>query len=101
VDGWRAYAQCQDVGAEIFHGSQWRKALTICSACSVREPCLWLAMQAEEDAACRCGVWGGTTPAERHTLAASLPHGFAEVAYRSAVGAATRRVRRTARRGAA
>lgn len=43
----------------------------LCESCPVRNACLEDALQHEGDAPrhLRFGVWAGTTPAERHTLA--------------------------------
>lgn len=44
----------------------------MCAACPVRTPCVEDALRHEGDASrhLRFGIWGGTTPAERHAIAA-------------------------------
>ena len=48
-----------------------RAIRALCESCPVRAACLEDALQHEGDAPrhLRFGVWAGTTPAERHTLA--------------------------------
>jgi Transcription factor WhiB len=47
-------------------------AITICSTCPGREPCLAEALALEDDAAEVYGVRGGLRPAERRGIAAGL-----------------------------
>jgi len=43
---------------------QTDRAVAVCCACPVREPCLEFALDTQE----ALGVWGGTTPKERRRL---------------------------------
>ena len=68
---WQVDALCAQVDPEIFHpgpGEDQRPALAICSRCPVTTQCLNHALATEGGA--RYGIWGGTTPNERHQLAA-------------------------------
>lgn len=96
-DGWRKFALCrnrvlvpdpdifhgedfpEELGTELQPGPEWgrvvaearnrniereRRAQLICSDCLVREACLQENLHEPQ------GVWGGTTPEERHRLRA-------------------------------
>lgn len=64
---WQTDAACRAIPVELFFPlieQESDDAKTICSSCTVREPCLEFAIQAGE----RFGVWGGLTPQERRSV---------------------------------
>lgn len=75
---WEERARCRTVGADPFYpdgrGQQYlaaaEKAKAVCAHCPVQRDCLALALHLEAgaDLAGRAGIWGGTTPRERHTI---------------------------------
>lgn len=74
---WRPYAACAQTDIELFYElanpTRRRDAKAVCAACPAAEPCLWAALAAEQAAGYRYGIWGGTTPARRARIAATLP----------------------------
>jgi WhiB family transcriptional regulator, redox-sensing transcriptional regulator len=65
---WHEEAACQDADPNLFFATDeasQRAAMTMCSTCPVRRPCLEHAMRAGET----YGIWGGTDEAERKRLA--------------------------------
>jgi WhiB family redox-sensing transcriptional regulator len=75
---WEADARCRTVGAEPFfpegNGGTVRaaaeEAKAVCAWCLVRQQCLEYALRLEGGAehGSRAGIWGGTTPRERHAI---------------------------------
>jgi len=68
---WRSDALCAQVDAEIFYpdqGGGHKDALSICYKCPARLDCLIEAVQSSE----QFGIWGGTTPSQRRTIARLL-----------------------------
>jgi WhiB family redox-sensing transcriptional regulator len=75
---WEEDARCRTVGIEIFfpqgrggeYQSAARDAKAVCGHCTVRQICLETALQLEAGAEVvrRAGIWGGTTPRERHAI---------------------------------
>ncbi len=66
---WQNEAACRLLPLEVFIPpveQEAEAAKAICSACTVREPCLEAAMAAGE----RFGIWGGLTTQERRSIAA-------------------------------
>lgn len=66
---WRKAALCAQVDPEVFFpesGSSYtsQQAKRICGKCDVKQQCLDFALSRHE----RHGVWGGTSPRERHRL---------------------------------
>lgn len=74
---WRPYAACAYADTELFfdlrNPASRSAAKRLCASCPAAEPCLWAALAAEEIAGYRNGIWGGTTPAHRARIAATLP----------------------------
>lgn len=73
VAGWRRYALCRGVGAELFFPAgelgaaaikEAEGAKAVCRACPVRESCLEFSLVTNQE----FGVWGGLTEAERRPL---------------------------------
>lgn len=65
---WYSRAACRGHDLEAFVPDRHqpvKEARAICSGCPVREECLRFAMDAP---AWLCGVWGGTTPRDRHSM---------------------------------
>lgn len=65
---WQQHAACRGAGPEVFHpgkGQSLDRARELCAGCTVREPCLDYALEAD----IRHGVWGGLSPRERRALA--------------------------------
>ncbi|MFE3657232.1 WhiB family transcriptional regulator [Streptomyces sp. NPDC059165] len=79
MSAWEENARCRTVGVAIFFpdgpGAQnqagIREAKAVCAWCTVREPCLELALarEGDTDRFKRAGIWGGTTPRERAAIA--------------------------------
>ena len=71
-DGWRDQAACRDEDARLFtepdRPDDVRKALATCATCSVREPCLAVALRHSAEA--DVGIWGGTTEEARRRIRA-------------------------------
>ena len=71
-----ANAPCLEVDPEVFYPGEWRApssaddALAICGGCDARQACLDRGMRLERAGGGRYGIWGGTTPQQRATLAA-------------------------------
>ena len=72
---WRTQAACLDHNPETFFPDPADRdgqdvAVAICWRCPVEADCLAEAMEAEtyRPTSNRHGVWGGTTPAERHAM---------------------------------
>jgi WhiB family redox-sensing transcriptional regulator len=70
---WQREGLCAEVGLELFflekgsHGS--REARSVCAACPVRRECVTDALEHMEDCGPGLwGVWGGTSPQQRHWL---------------------------------
>jgi WhiB family redox-sensing transcriptional regulator len=66
---WQEQAACRAIPVELFFPmveQESDEAKAVCSACTVREPCLESAITAGE----RFGVWGGLTPPERRSIVA-------------------------------
>jgi WhiB family redox-sensing transcriptional regulator len=66
---WQDNAACKLLPIEMFFPPAEQEAATakaICSACTVREPCLEAAIAAGEP----FGIWGGLDTQERRTIAA-------------------------------
>lgn len=78
MTAWEDEARCRTVGLEPFFpegdGTKFaaaaEQAKAVCAWCPVRRQCLEAALDFEGDfdPAKRAGVWGGTTPRERHAL---------------------------------
>ncbi len=83
---WRKEAACVGRTELMFDGRRRREAAAACSACGVREVCLWETLEREAPGE-RYGVAGGTSPSERDVLAELIPAGAVETAYRTAVAA--------------
>ena len=69
TETWQDEAACKTLPLEVFFPpaeQEAEAAKTICSACTVREPCLEAALAAGE----RFGIWGGLTSEERQSIAA-------------------------------
>ena len=66
---WRARAACRGMTAAMFpaidrgHPADYGPALALCGTCPVAGPCR------DAGAGERAGVWGGTTPGQRHPRA--------------------------------
>ncbi len=72
---WHPHAACAGDGPDpYFTRHPAGPAGRSCTACPAAEPCLWAAMALEQIVGYRHGIWGGTTPARRDRIAASLPH---------------------------
>ncbi len=66
---WQDEAACKSLPLEMFFPPAEQEAAaakTICSGCTVKEPCLEAALAAGE----RFGIWGGLTTEERQGIAA-------------------------------
>jgi WhiB family redox-sensing transcriptional regulator len=66
---WQDEAACKTLPLEMFFPpaeQEAEAAKSICSGCTVKEPCLEAALAAGE----RFGIWGGLTSDERQTIAA-------------------------------
>jgi|SRR5580700_3783744 WhiB family redox-sensing transcriptional regulator len=69
--GWMSRGACRSEDPELFfpvttYGAALRQvnaAKAVCRACAVRAACLSFGLQTSQD-----GIWGGTTPEERHAL---------------------------------
>jgi WhiB family redox-sensing transcriptional regulator len=64
---WTGQALCAQADPDAFFSDSTRQttlAKAICSHCPVRQPCLALALDAEEES----GVWGGLDPGERQQM---------------------------------
>ncbi len=69
--GWMSQGACQREDPELFFplsakGAAQREidaAKAVCRGCTVRSACLSFGLQSSEE-----GIWGGTTPEERHAL---------------------------------
>lgn len=69
---WLDRAACVDVAITVFYpedGGDLMEALLICGSCPVRAECLEHAIATRE----WYGIWGGTTPEQRRTLAHEPP----------------------------
>ena len=69
ADPWQEAAACKKLPLEMFFPPAEQEAdaaKSICSACTVREPCLEAALAAGE----RFGIWGGLSSDERQGIAA-------------------------------
>lgn len=68
---WVRRAVCRQLPAGLgrMHGPRTDLARAVCSACPVREACLWSAMADEVGAEWRFGVRGGRSPGQRARLA--------------------------------
>lgn len=87
---WRLYAACAQAGTELFfeltNPTRRRAAKAVCATCPAAEPCLWAALAAEQTAGYRHGIWGGTTPARRARIAATLPPAGLAATYLAVIG---------------
>ena len=66
---WQDEAACKTLPLEMFFPPAEQEAdaaKTICSGCTVKEPCLEAALAAGE----RFGIWGGLTSDERQSIVA-------------------------------
>jgi WhiB family transcriptional regulator, redox-sensing transcriptional regulator len=67
---WRRQAACLDADPEMFYPetllnqSQVHQAKMVCAGCTVREQCLKVALDSNDDH----GIWGGLTPQERRMI---------------------------------
>jgi WhiB family transcriptional regulator, redox-sensing transcriptional regulator len=64
---WHEDAACRDADPNLFFASDdetRRAAMTLCSTCPVRRPCLEHALRTGET----YGIWGGTDEGERKRL---------------------------------
>ena len=64
---WQEAAACKTLPLEMFFPpaeQEGEAAKTICSGCTVKEPCLEAALAAGE----RFGIWGGLTSEERQGI---------------------------------
>lgn len=83
--GWQAEGTCAQIGAgwwtEPDLAGRWatkshREAKRICASCPVKSPCLEYALEVEgRERRARYGIWGGTTPEERHQMTKTLSVG--------------------------
>ena len=78
VGRWQELVACRG-RTDLMYGDE-RGAMELCGRCPVRELCLWSTM-ASEEAGCRFGVSGGTTPAQRERLGAGLSREAARRSY--------------------
>jgi len=81
---WHPHAACADDGPDPYFTR--RPTGRSCAACPAAEPCLWAAMALKQTLGYRNGIWGGTTPARRARIAASLPHVDYRHVYLAVVG---------------
>ena len=68
---WMDDAACLDADIDIFFpskGETVKAAKEICSGCEVKIQCLAFALRMEPVGGRRIGVYGGTSPKERHAL---------------------------------
>lgn len=68
AQSWQEEAACKTLPLEMFFPpaeQEAETAKTVCSGCTVREPCLEAALAAGE----RFGIWGGLTSDERQLIA--------------------------------
>jgi len=73
---WMDNAACTGAPTNIFFPdkigdtstSQWDEARTYCEQCTVRLECLKTVLVHEQESGMRYGMWGGTTPNQRHVL---------------------------------
>jgi len=73
ISSWRDLARCRGYPLELFFdGTRRQAALACCQACPVAEPCLFAALDFEEHAIRRFGVFGGTTARQRAEIAKHL-----------------------------
>ena len=66
---WQDLAACREIAVELFFPPAEQEsevAKSVCSDCTVRQPCLEFALAEGE----RFGIWGGLTSQERRSLAA-------------------------------
>jgi len=70
---WRSLAACAGCDPGLFYEQACQRvALACCATCQVAEPCLFAALDFEEDAVRRFGVFGGTTARQRAEIAQYL-----------------------------
>jgi hypothetical protein len=74
---WRELAACRDMGPAAFYDTAPKAARARCRRCPVDELCFWFALTTEEEAGCRFGIWGGTTPDVRAYIARVSGAGYA------------------------
>lgn len=73
---WRDRAACRGHDWRTFfpatHGAALLEPLAICAHCPVKQTCLETALANEDQQhrSYRAGIWGGTTPKQRHHIAA-------------------------------
>lgn len=75
---WQLRGRCNEVGTEMFfpekgmssNSKTIRSLLRVCAECPVKDECLEAALAFEGDAPrdMRHGIWGGTTPGQRHRM---------------------------------
>lgn len=73
---WMDEAACIGASEHIFFPDKigdktdgpWEEARTYCNQCTVRLECLKTALRDEKESNMRYGMWGGTTPKQRHVL---------------------------------
>ena len=73
---WMVEALCAQADPDAFFpgkGGPTGAAKAVCLACPVRTECLAYALDRDE----RFGVWGGTSPGERHALLRRMADGVA------------------------
>lgn len=68
---WHPHASCSADGPDPYY--QHRSRRLRCDTCPAAEPCLWAGLALEGTSGHRYGTWGGTSPARRDRIAASLP----------------------------
>ncbi len=78
MSGWRDRGNCAPTPPDVAHprADDWHPdttdhttALPLCHGCPVTTQCLAEALRIEARSAFRWGVWGGTTPNQRHKIA--------------------------------
>ena len=70
---WMVDAACRDMGPDLFYpevGGKAAQAKAVCRRCKVRLECLEFALQWGSSPYDQ-GVWGGSTPDERHKIRVS------------------------------
>jgi hypothetical protein len=65
--GWRGQASCRDrLDLDWFSDTPDAECEALCAGCPVASPCLAEALRRDRD--WDPGIWGGTTPRERHAI---------------------------------
>lgn len=86
--GWVQHAACAGERRDAFFAYEGRTASVkerLCARCPVTDDCLAFAIRTEpEELRLRHGVFGGMTPAERHTFCGHLRRAGAPLHFRGA-----------------